>query len=643
MNYKKIALPVIQGAVLTVVLIIASILLLSHYGYINLVKPYIIYSGSMEPAIKTGSVVFSIPEKTYFPGDIITYAQNNDKKNPVTHRIDFKLYPEGVNEKPVYLVSGDANKDFDKPQVKDEQIIGRVFFHIPYLGYIADFAKKPQGFILLVIVPTTIIIYEELRYLGLELSKLFSKIKSKLKKKEKPDSYLAPKRAGLPKFTVLIPALGAIFVFLAFSAAYFSDLEKSMGSIFQAASSFPETALLENKDISNSSWPVIVDNTFGNLKFDPVSPTFNYEFEGKGLIANKLYCLVYYADPWPGDGTGHSTGFLIDKGTSNLSGQVSIEGSKDIGTDLPNLNDTNYPSGAKIWLIPCVNYSEVNHKVNPWVPNKIDWLFETRLIKYTRIVPSPTPTPTPSPTPTPTPSPTLTTIYLNQLGGDIGAQYGYSHDYTNASSNNVYFSYLSPALSKLSGTIHGTGLKPYTTYQVKFGGIPTCLDSINGNDSANEYIGYEGRWTCVSSNCSSQSALERNRSDAQYVANKAKPDSDPAKECLAGYLVWDHITADSAGAANKAVSTSNSFHVLGCEGVVCGGIGGTYLTSPDSSHSTVKFCPVDKVDGQIERGSCGGLTLNPGNYHLQMSLTEESFHLGSWATVLYGNIDFEIQ
>ena len=262
MNYKKIALPIIQGAVLTVVLTIASILLLSHYGYINLVKPYIIYSGSMEPAIKTGSVVFSVPQKTYLPGDIITYAQNNDKKNPVTHRISFKLYPDGVNGQPVYLVSGDANNNFDKPQVTDEQIIGKVVFHLPYLGYAADFAKKPQGFILLVIVPTTIIIYEELRYLGLELAKQFSKIKSKIKKKEKPDNYLASKRAGLPKLTILIPALGAIFVLIAFSAAYFSDIEKGIGNFFGAAQSFPQTLLFENKRVTIPpyDWSIIEDS-----------------------------------------------------------------------------------------------------------------------------------------------------------------------------------------------------------------------------------------------------------------------------------------------------------------------------------------------------------------------------------------------
>ena len=280
--------------------------------------------------------------------------------------------------------------------------------------------------------------------------------------------------------------------------------------------------------------------------------------------------------------------------------------------------------------------------------NETEWLFEG-WVKYTRVVPTSTPTPTPTPTqvaqPTSTPSSSSTTIYLNKLGGDIGSQYGYQFDYTGASNNNVSFTYTTPANEKLSGTIQGSGLKPYATYQVKLSGIPTCKDPINGNDAANEYIGYKGRWTCVSSNCSSQSASDRNRSDSQYEANKSKSDSDPTKECLVSYLVFDHFTADSGGNASKVIQTTNSFHVLGCDGTVCGGTAGTYLTYPDSSHLTVAFCPSDKVDGQLEpgRGSCGGLSLNTGNYHLEMSLTEESFHLGNWATVLYGIIDFVIQ
>ncbi len=446
---------------------------------VNIPKLFAVYSGSMEPAIKTGSLVVSLPQASYKPGDIITFNTTGSKEM-VTHRLVFKIYDNGVQNEPTYITGGDANEELDIFNPKGEDIIGKEILTVPYGGYVADFAKKPYGFILLVIVPATIIIYEELKF-------LFKQVMQPLKRLFKT-TRASSNTQSLSRAGILLPLFGSLLVVASLTVGYFFDMEKSLGNIL----------------------------------------------------------------------------------------------------------------GAGTW--------------------------ESQNIE----VPSPT-------------TPALTTIFLNQLGGDIGDQYGYWLDYTNASSNNVSFTYQSPATSKLSGTLLGTGLKPYATYQVKFGGIPTCLDPVNGNDLASEYVGYKGRWTCVSADCSSQTALQRNRSDAQYEANKAKQDSDTTKECIAGYLVWDHLTADSGGTLSKEVSTSNSFHVLGCEGAACGGIAGTYLTTSDSSHPSVNFCPADKVDGQIERGSCGGLTLDPGNYHLQMSLTEESFHQGSWSTVLFGNIDFEIQ
>lgn len=268
----------------------------------------------------------------------------------------------------------------------------------------------------------------------------------------------------------------------------------------------------------------------------------------------------------------------------------------------------------------------------------------------TTITPTPTeiplgaPIPTPTETPIPTPTPTLVQkiIYLNHLGEDITSQYGYVHDYSTAASNNVSFTYNTPLSGKLNGSLQATGLKPYATYQVKLSGIPTC-ESSGGNDAINEYIGYKGRWTCVSSNCSGQSADARNRTDAQYEANKVKTDGDPTKECLAGYLVFDYITADGSGNVNKTIETANSYHVLWCGGGTCDTEVNNFLYNPDAVHSSLAFCPGDKVNGEIERLTCGGLTLNTGNYSLKMSLTEESFHQGNWAVVLFGDIDFEIQ
>lgn len=377
------------------------------------------------------------------------------------------------------------------------------------------------------------------------------------------------------------------------------------------------TYQMENKD---GNWNPILDGTFGILTYEPEGPTFNYSFSAEGLTPTAGgYCLIYYADPWHGNGTDHSTGFLIDSGNSTGDGKLSLVGNKDIGTSLPNAKDENYPKGAKVWLVPCSNYNQTTHIVNDWTP--ANWLFgkfEDSWVHYTRTLPTPQ------------------SITINELGGDIGAQYGYNFNYSSA---NVNFAYTTPQASKLSGTINATGLKPYTSYQVKFSGIPTCLDAINGNNTTNENIGYKGRWTCTS--CGGD-ANSRNRSDALYVANKAKADGDPTKECIAGYLVWDFFTADSSGNASQAVSTSNSYHVLFCGGGTCDTATNTFLNTPDSTHPTQKFCPADKVDGQLERGTCGGLTLDAGSYHLTMALTEESFHQGNWAVVLQKPIDFTI-
>ena len=638
------------GLDLSIFLSSKDIRLPKNFNSIKLPRAYIVFSGSMEPAIKTGSVVVSVPKDTYLPGDIVTFQAGepsgpeafSNNKNMVTHRIEFKQYPEGINGNPTYLTSGDANKTFDQGEIKNENIYGKVTFIAPYLGYFANFGKTPYGFILLVIVPATIVIYEELKSLGIELLRGAKKIRRKGNGNQ--INLLRKDRKGFPKITIIVPVFGALLVFIALSSSYFSDLEKSIGSMFQAASSFPETLILENKNISDPNWPALTgDDIKASLTFNPYFSTFKYKLDANKIKINTNYCLIYYADPWASYGSGNHglTGALIGSGTSDGSGNLVIESEIDLGTDLPNSDDGNYPTGAKIWLIPCASYDIPNHKLKTWNPNNTDWLFETRLIKYTRVVPSPTPTSTPTPTPGGG-SPSPTTIYLDHLGGDVGDQYGYWLDYTNASSNNVSFSYLSPAVSKLSGTIHGTGLKPYTTYQVKFTGIPSCSGSPGANDLANEYIGYKGRWTCAS--CGG-TALSRNRTDAEYESNKLKPNGDPTKECIVGYLVWDYFNADGSGNANKAIESSNSYHVLRCGGGSCGTVSDTYLSYLDSSHPTTYFCPADKVNGELEPGrpGCGALTLSSGMYHLQMALTEESFHQGSWATVLYGDIDFEIQ
>jgi hypothetical protein len=203
----------------------------------------------------------------------------------------------------------------------------------------------------------------------------------------------------------------------------------------------------------------------------------------------------------------------------------------------------------------------------------------------------------------------------------------------NYSKSTVSFVYDAVQHSTLSGLIFASGMKQNFTYQVKLLGKPTCKYGSAGNDTLNEYIGYHGRWTCASCN---DSSVEKNRNDAEYAANKAKSDLDLTKECIQAYLVFDFFTTNASGYAQKSVLSDSSYRVLFCNGGSCGSTSNAYLVNG--------LCSAGNVEGQIEpgRGSCGSLTLKPGNYNVILVLTEESFHQGAWASVLQGDIDFRI-
>ena len=96
-------------------------------------EPLIVMSGSMEPTIPTGSVLFvDTNSKNAEPGEIITYrletnADNHDRM--VTHRMV-------RTENDQYITKGDSNNQEDFVPVKAEQIVGTYLFHIPKAGWI---------------------------------------------------------------------------------------------------------------------------------------------------------------------------------------------------------------------------------------------------------------------------------------------------------------------------------------------------------------------------------------------------------------------------------------------------------------------------------------------------------------------------
>lgn len=127
-------------------------------------KFYLIQSGSMEPSIMTGDVIISKPQAEYTKNDVITYRDHGGRV--VTHRI-LEVLEEGGGE--AYKTKGDANQDIDPVPIPKEEVIGEVQLAIPKLGYLLVYAKTKAGMVLLVVVPATIMIYDELRKMKKEV------------------------------------------------------------------------------------------------------------------------------------------------------------------------------------------------------------------------------------------------------------------------------------------------------------------------------------------------------------------------------------------------------------------------------------------------------------------------------------------
>ena len=122
------------------------------------------------------------------------------------------------------------------------------------------------------------------------------------------------------------------------------------------------------------TWEVIEDGAWGKMKYDLSGPMFDFVFNGHGLEAGMDYTLIYYPDPWPGDGL-----ICLGEGTADFDGNVHINADLDTG-DLPAVTDENYPDGAKIWLVFSADVDCFMENMIGWNPT--EYLFEYDLITF---------------------------------------------------------------------------------------------------------------------------------------------------------------------------------------------------------------------------------------------------------------------
>ena len=121
------------------------------------IRTYVVISGSMEPAIPTGSMVYSkeVDPKTLETGDVIVFYSSNaapggtDTKDiiPITHRVVSNDTAAGE-----ITTKGDANEQNDISKVTYMNVEGKVIFHVPHLGYLASPLSSTMGKIALALI-----------------------------------------------------------------------------------------------------------------------------------------------------------------------------------------------------------------------------------------------------------------------------------------------------------------------------------------------------------------------------------------------------------------------------------------------------------------------------------------------------------
>ncbi|WP_071458509.1 signal peptidase I SipW [Bacillus massilinigeriensis] len=116
-----------------------------------------VLSGSMEPGVKTGSVIAVKPGgdmKRFKKGDVITFRAEGNKL--ITHRIT-KVVESGGEI--MYRTKGDNNKKEDSELVLSSNVVAEYTGHtLPYAGYFIDYAKSKNGSALLLILPGVLLL-----------------------------------------------------------------------------------------------------------------------------------------------------------------------------------------------------------------------------------------------------------------------------------------------------------------------------------------------------------------------------------------------------------------------------------------------------------------------------------------------------
>lgn len=128
--------------------------------------PYTVLTGSMKPSYPPGTlvVVKPLPFDEIVVGDVITYQLESGKATVVTHRVT--EVNARLDGKTVLTTQGDANNAADPERVEAVQVRGRLWYSVPYLGYVNNALSGGQRQTAVLVVSVALVGYAAFMFVG---------------------------------------------------------------------------------------------------------------------------------------------------------------------------------------------------------------------------------------------------------------------------------------------------------------------------------------------------------------------------------------------------------------------------------------------------------------------------------------------
>ncbi|GGM67170.1 signal peptidase [Halarchaeum rubridurum] len=149
---------------LVLVAVVAPFVVTAAPQVVGATGSYTVLSSSMSPAIEAGDVVVvdGVDPADVEERDVVTFHPPEGHQLASVERVTHRVVDVVERDGTLYFeTKGDANEQADSALVPASNVVGTVWFTIPKIGYVTQFAGTPLGTVTLVIVPAFLLVVSE--------------------------------------------------------------------------------------------------------------------------------------------------------------------------------------------------------------------------------------------------------------------------------------------------------------------------------------------------------------------------------------------------------------------------------------------------------------------------------------------------